>query len=183
MANELDKPRNWAAEIRDCKPPVADLKISDDNVLTITISGNWERIVTAAGNTSVGNGIIGHAAHLGTEGKSTDADGTNFVLGFIDAMDPKDAAEVMLLGQMAATHQAVMMLARHLNRAKSIPQKDCAEKALNKTARTFASQMEALKRYRSKGQQVVRVERVTVEAGGQAVVGNVETGGGGGGNL
>ena len=37
--------------------------------------------------------------------------------------------------------------------------------------------METLKRYRSKGQQVVRVERVTVEDGGQAIVGAVETGG------
>jgi len=33
-----------------------------------------------------------------------------------------------------------------------------------------------LKRYRSKG-QTVRVERVTVESGGQAVVGNVNRGG------
>lgn len=46
-------------------------------------------------------------------------------------------------------------------------------------ARTFASQMEALKRYRSGGQQTVRVERVTVNEGGQAIVGNVAHPGGG----
>jgi hypothetical protein len=40
--------------------------------------------------------------------------------------------------------------------------------------------MEALKRYRSTGQQVVRVERVTVEAGGQAIVGSVTTSSAGG---
>ena len=44
-------------------------------------------------------------------------------------------------------------------------------------ADSYAAQMDTLKRYRSKGQQTVRVERVTVESGGQAVVGNVETGG------
>ena len=33
--------------------------------------------------------------------------------------------------------------------------------------------METLRRYRCKGQQVVRVERVNVEAGAQAVVGHV----------
>ena len=33
--------------------------------------------------------------------------------------------------------------------------------------------MEALKRYRSEGQQTVRVERVTVSEGGQAIVGAV----------
>ena len=44
---------------------------------------------------------------------------------------------------------------------------------------TFAAQVEALKRYRSKGEQKVVVEHVTVNEGGQAIVGNVETGGGG----
>jgi hypothetical protein len=48
---------------------------------------------------------------------------------------------------------------------------------LNKLARTYAAQMDTLKRYRSKG-QMVRVERVTVESGGQAIVGNVSKGGG-----
>ena len=38
--------------------------------------------------------------------------------------------------------------------------------------------MEALKRYRTGGQQKVTVEHVTVNAGGQAIVGTVETGGG-----
>ncbi len=50
------------------------------------------------------------------------------------------------------------------------------ERSLNRLARTFAAQMEALKRYRSKGDQRIIVERVTVENGGQAIVGNVGTG-------
>ena len=45
--------------------------------------------------------------------------------------------------------------------------------------RSYAAQMETLKRYRSKGQQVVRVERVTVADGGQAIVGNVNQRGAG----
>jgi hypothetical protein len=73
-----------------------------------------------------------------------------------------------------------MMLARRLNHVETIPQQDAAERALNKLARTFAGQMETLKRYRSKGTQTVRVERVTVESGGQAVVGHVAEGGRGG---
>src|SRR5437016_1013262 len=49
-------------------------------------------------------------------------------------------------------------------------------------------QVEALKRYRSRGEQTVRVEHVTVNKGGQAIVGNVTHGGEGllaknGGNL
>jgi len=37
------------------------------------------------------------------------------------------------------------------------------EKALNRLTRTFAAQVEALKRYPSKGEQRVYVERVNVE--------------------
>ena len=70
-----------------------------------------------------------------------------------------------------------MMLARRLNHVENIPQQDAAERALNKLARTYAGQMESLKRYRSQGQQTVRVEHVTVNAGGQAIVGSVNHGG------
>ena len=42
--------------------------------------------------------------------------------------------------------------------------------------------MEALKRYRSKGEQRVYVERVTVNEGGQAIVGPVAHGGRDGGD-
>ena len=46
--------------------------------------------------------------------------------------------------------------------------------------RSFAALTDALNRHRGKGsQQVVRVEHVTVQAGGQAIVGNVTQGGGG----
>jgi hypothetical protein len=36
--------------------------------------------------------------------------------------------------------------------------------------------MDAFKKYRRKTQQIVRVERVNVESGGQAIVGDVSTG-------
>ena len=50
---------------------------------------------------------------------------------------------------------------------------------LNKLARTFTRQVEALKKYRSTGEQTIRVQHVNVSDGGQAIVGNVQTGGGG----
>jgi hypothetical protein len=49
----------------------------------------------------------------------------------------------------------------------------------NKLSRTYAVLLDALNRHRGKGQQLVRVEHVTVQAGGQAIVGHVETPGGG----
>ncbi|SEN66499.1 hypothetical protein SAMN05216227_10205 [Pseudorhodobacter antarcticus] len=70
-----------------------------------------------------------------------------------------------------------MMMARRLNHVENIAQQDSAERALNKLARTYATQMEALKRYRTGGQQKVTVEHVTVNAGEQAIVGAVPHGG------
>lgn len=65
--------------------------------------------------------------------------------------------------QMATIHQATMMMVRRLNHAVNIPQQDASEQALNKLGRTYATQMDTLKRYRSEGQQTARLERVTVQ--------------------
>ena len=49
---------------------------------------------------------------------------------------------------------------------------------VNKLVRSYAALVETLDKHRGKGQQVVRVEHVTVNAGGQASVGAVSQGGG-----
>ena len=48
-----------------------------------------------------------------------------------------------------------------------------------KMLQTFTAQVETLKKYRTGGQQKVTVEHVHVGEGGQAIVGNVNQGGGG----
>ena len=79
----------------------------------------------------------------------------------------------------AAVHVAMMTFARRLSHVENIAQQDGAERAFNKLARTFAAQVEALRRYRSSGAQTVTVRHVNVGAGGQAIVGTVGQGGGG----
>jgi hypothetical protein len=79
---------------------------------------------------------------------------------------------------MAAIHNATMTAARRLNRVETIPQQDSASNMLNKLARTYATQVEALKKYRSSGEQMIKVQHVTVNEGGQAIFGTVETRGG-----
>ena len=59
---------------------------------------------------------------------------------------------------------------------ENIPQQDSASNMLNKLARTFAAQVEVLKKYRSAGEQTIKVQHVTVNDGGQAIVGNVNQG-------
>jgi hypothetical protein len=70
-------------------------------------------------------------------------------------------------------HIETMKAARRLANAEMIPQYDSALMAVNKLARTFAAQVEALKKHRSAGEQSIRVEHVTVNEGGQAIVGAV----------
>lgn len=176
MTKKLDKAKG-SATVSARKPPRAALDWTADNTLTIEASGDFDRIHFAAGHPAVADGLTGQLAILGAHGARTSEQATNFALGFVDSMKPKDAAEALLTAQMAAIHQATMMMARRLNHVENIPQQDAAERALNKLARTFVAQMDILKRYRSKGQQTVRVERVTVQDGGQAIVGAVETGG------
>ena len=81
---------------------------------------------------------------------------------------------------MAAVHMAMMTFAGRLARAETLPQQDSAERAFNKLARTFTAQVEALRRHRKGGEQRVTVEHVTVIEGGQAIVGDVSHGPGGG---
>ncbi len=49
--------------------------------------------------------------------------------------------------------------------------------------RAYATQVEALRRLRNGGSQTVRVEHVHVNEGGQAIIGNVQRGVGGDGEL
>lgn len=121
--------------------------------------------------------VVKQIATIGSYGNRVDQDNSNFLLSVVRAVQPRDGLETLLAMQMGAIHSATMMMARRLNHVENLPQQDAAERALNKLARTYAAQMEALKRYRSKGEQRVIVERVTVNKGGQAIVGAVSHGG------
>ena len=123
-------------------------------------------------------GVHGQIARIGSHRTQVDEGNSNFVLSVVRGVQPRDELEALLAVQMGAIHSATMMMARRLNHVETIPQQDAAERALNKLARTYAMQMEALKRYRTSGQQKVTVEHVTVNAGGQAIVGTVQGGGG-----
>ena len=129
------------------------------------------------------DGLLRQAINIGTQGADTDSRGANYVLSVVKSIAPKDEIEAMLATQMAAVHMASMTFARRLAHVDNIPQQESASNAFNKLTRTFAVQMEALKRYRTGGEQKVTVQHVTVNDGGQAIVGPITapTGGGGGG--
>ena len=121
--------------------------------------------------------LLHHVADLTQKDRKADEYAINQMLAQIAAVEPKDGIEAMLATQMAVVHNAMLKSARALRGSETIPQQDSNGNLVNKLARTFATQVEALKRYRSKGEQKVVVEHVTVNEGGQAIVGAVQTGG------
>ena len=128
------------------------------------------------------NGVITQLVNAGCRRKDVTSDGINFALALVTGIQPRDETEALLAAQMAAVHNATMTAARRLSLVETIPQQDSASNMFNKLARTFVAQVEALKRYRSTGEQSIRVQHVTVNDGGQAIVGDVQAGGGGPGN-
>ena len=127
--------------------------------------------------------LLSHCLHaLSAKEASDDHPGNDqryFMPSIVADIRPRDAVERMLAVQMAATHVALIRSSRWLANAETIPQVEAHYSGFNKLARTYAAQVEALRKHRNGGSQTVRVEHVTIEAGAQAVVGNVQHGGAG----
>jgi hypothetical protein len=100
----------------------------------------------------------------------------NRVLAAVTGIGAKDEIEGMLATQMVATHVAVIGTLRRQKESKTLLERDRYGSLAVKLLRTFAAQVEALQRYRGKGQQKVTVEHVHVHAGGQAIVGAISPG-------
>lgn len=126
------------------------------------------------------HGLLNQLTVASARNGEASADSLNFMLAVVKSIDPRDEIETLLAAQMAAVHTATMTFTRRLANVETIQQQDSAERALNKLARTFTTQMEALKRYRTGGEQKVTVEHVHVHEGGQAIVGHVDHKGEGG---
>ena len=124
-------------------------------------------------------GFVSQLAKAATQGQSPDEVSLNFLIAIVKGVEPRDQLEAMLAAQMGAIHMLTMDFACRLANADNFPQKDFAERTLNKLARTFSVQLETLKHYRSNGEQKVTVEHVTVNEGGKAIVGTVTHGGAG----
>ena len=122
------------------------------------------------------DGVLRQMANAVSQGKDADEEAINFGLAVIAGVNPKDELETMLAMQMVAIHLTTMTFTRRLAHVETLDQQHGSERALNKLARTFAMQMEALKRYRTGGEQKVVVQHVNVNDGGQAIVGTVDRG-------
>lgn len=87
---------------------------------------------------------------------------------------PADPLEAMMFAQIISANATALELQRRAWLANQTFEARTRFLGLaDRSARTVALLVETLNRHRGKGQQIVRVERVTVNEGGQAVVGAI----------
>jgi hypothetical protein len=86
-------------------------------------------------------GLLTQLVSAGSKGQEPNERDINFMLSVVKGIEPRDEIEAMLAAQMAAVHMASMTFARRLAHVDTIPQQDSAERAFNKLARTFTTQI------------------------------------------
>jgi hypothetical protein len=116
-------------------------------------------------------GLFGHLLEACARGAGKyDKSELFFMLAVITEKKAKDPLVAMQLAQMGAVHAALMKAAGEVAQAEFLPHKEFAMRAVNQLGRTFAAQLDGLKRYLSAPLHNVSV---SVSEGGQAIVGTV----------
>jgi hypothetical protein len=118
---------------------------------------------------------IGAACIFG-ERPATSQNDLNFVLSIIKGNKPRNENETMLATHIALTHLIAMNANRRLETATSTEEIELAERIYNKSTKSLLSLVEGIKRLQSSGEPIATVQtvqNVSVNAGGQAIVGHV----------
>lgn len=105
----------------------------------------------------------------------------NGMLAMIEGAEPENEVQAALAVQMVLTHAIAQDVLLRVARVDQISQFDSASNSAVKLLRTFVMQAEALAKLQRGGEQIVKV--VHVHPGAQAIVGNVVSGGNGGGGA
>ncbi len=119
------------------------------------------------------DGILRQLVRASASGGKPDEVNISFMISMVKSIKPRDAVEAMLVAQMVSVHVMAMRCAQHLATAGDLARRESAARALGRLARTFPAQIEALNRYRSRGEPAITVQNVSVSDGGNAIVGNV----------
>ena len=168
--------------------------IKPESKLDLSVSGNREEshhvtitkedalnALFGTEHPEMANALLRHCFNVLKDTEASDehpgSDERMFMVSTMAEIQPRDAFERMLAVQMAATHVAMVRSGRWLANAETVDQVKAHYSGYTKLARAYVAQMEALRKHRTGGKQTVTVQHVNVEDGGQAIVGNVETGG------
>jgi hypothetical protein len=119
------------------------------------------------------DGILRQLVRASQQGDRHDEVSLAFMISMVKSIRPRDSIEAMLVAQMVSVHVMAMQCTHHVAAAENFARHDSAVRALGRLARTFPAQIEALNRYRSRGEPAITVQNVSVGDGGNAIVGNV----------
>ena len=89
----------------------------------------------------------------------------NSALAMIEGERPRDETECAIVVQMACVHGATMAVLGRLGDGHGHRHVVAAATAASRLSRTFATLGETLRRLRSGGSQIIRIERVDVRDG------------------
>ena len=138
--------------------------------------GSEDEVMTLLGMKTEEAAFGVYKTTLNALGKQAD-EHCNLASAMFAELEPRDGIEAMLVGQMTATHVAMTNMTARMTYQENYQVREAYERSVTRLSRTYLAQMEALRKHRAKAQQTVRVERVNVESGGQAIVGDVSAGG------
>ncbi|HEY4831803.1 MAG TPA: hypothetical protein VIH61_04500, partial [Waddliaceae bacterium] len=165
----------------------------DQEVVELAFDASLERsdacnliestILEATGATNSSAGIqflskVGQAIVPAKAKGKEKANHLNTITQAMHVLGPQDEYEGQLVAQLVVLHEHAM---DWLGRAFRTERVDFANVYLNGASKLLTRHhetLEALLKYRRKGEQRVHVEHVHIHGGGQAIVGNVATGGG-----
>lgn len=92
----------------------------------------------------------------------------------LEEIKPRDGLERLLATQMVANHNAALSCYhKAMHQGQTLPAQEMYFKHAEKLNDLYLRQLNALNKHRGKAQQKVSVKHIHVEAGAQAVVGNV----------
>ena len=155
---------------------------ADEDIMLIDDPRDYVSLAEATGTIDgdLSNVLTDQAQRTVSYQSMPKVDKCNIALAALHGIKPRDELEGMLAVQMVGAHNLAMtFMARAMLEGQTCDGVDACISRATKLMRTFTAQVEALNRYRGRGQQKVVVEHVHVNEGGQAIVGVVGEGGGG----
>lgn len=182
MSNEIAKPQHTepsvASEFDEVCALVANRHMKSAKKVAAEAFGktNPPNLVTSGGlnKTQVTYALAGHIEHGSQIFRTmlakdlTELEDSSGIIGTMYAIEPRDGVEQVLASQMAKVESALQRMFRGLEKAEHMEQLSFYEGAINRLSRTFAAQVETLRKHRTGGVQTVK--HVHVNEGGQAIV-------------
>jgi len=141
------------------------------------------KLYTGTGNKGAGEMLIAQATvsipEMNINGEDVRAD--SIAQNMLHGIAPQDQMEGMMAAQMIAMHNMAMDCSRRaMSEGQTFAGRDMNMRHATRLMNAFSNAVNALDKHRGKGQQKITVEHqhVQVEAGGQAIIGDVHHGGG-----